>query len=284
MKKLLSTAMFLVIGFASVTAYAQQRKSILDGHPEFRRRVLFLPQRFEITPEIGLTYLQDFKHYLLVGIRAEYHIIEALSIGVFFDYAVYNWHTQLTNGIEYTLPNEPAGPTTTRDPSPYKRIFMSALDTLMFKAGAYLAYTPWFGYLSLFGKLFVKFDFHILAGVGFTMFKEGHIDDNYRDPEGQSYGTLYIYYEDNYKNGGFKVGPLWGFGLRFWVLKYLALAFTMRTIHIKRNSSGFDKNGDMRPGYEDVFVVSKKDETWEMLMSFTIGVSFFFPMNAPRSK
>ncbi|MFH2009636.1 MAG: outer membrane beta-barrel domain-containing protein [bacterium] len=283
MKKLLSTAIFLVIGFATVAAYAQERKSILDDQPEVRRRVMFLPARFEVTPEIGMTYLQDFKHNLLVGLRAEYHIIEALSIGVFFDYAVYAWHTQLTNEIESTLP-ERLNPNTTVDPSPSKQVMKSALDTLMFKAGAYLAYTPWFGKLSLFGKLFVKFDLHILAGVGFAMFKEGHIDDAYRDPEGLGQGQLYIYYEDNYKNGGFKVGPLWGFGLRFWVLKYLALAFTMRTLHIKRNSAGFDKTGDTRPGYDDVVVVSKKDESWEMLMSFTIGVSFFFPMNAPRSK
>jgi len=247
MKKLLSTALFLVIGFASVTAAAQARKNILDGQPEVRRRVLFLPQRFEITPEIGMTYLQDFKHNLLVGIRAEYHIIEALSVGVFFDYAVYSWHTQLTNEIESTLPVE-LNPNTTVDPSPSKRVM------------------------------------HILAGVGFAMFKPGSIHDDHRDPEGQGQSQLYIYYEDDYENGGFKVGPMWGFGLRFWVLKYLALAFTMRTIHIQRNSAGFDKTGDTRPGYEDVIVVSKKDESWEMLMSFTIGVSFFFPMNAPRSK
>ncbi|MFH2006041.1 MAG: outer membrane beta-barrel domain-containing protein [bacterium] len=270
-----------------MTAYAEQRKSILDGQLEVRRRVLFLPQRFEITPEIGLTYLQDFKHYLLVGLRAEYHILEALSIGVFFDYAVYNWHTQLTNEIADTLPQQ-LSPNTTVDPSPHKQEFLSALDTLMFKAGAYLAYTPWYGTLSLFDKLFVKFDFHILAGVGFAMFKAGHINDAFIDPEGMGQGQLYIYYEDGYENGGFKVGPLWGLGLRFWVLEYLALAFTMRTIHIKRNSAGLDKTGDFRTTgggqYDNVTVVSKKDESWEMLMSFTIGVSFFFPMNAPRSK
>lgn len=276
--------MFLAIGFASVTTYAKQRKTILDDQPEVRRRVL-LPQRFEITPEMGLTYLQDFKHYFLVGLRAEYHIIEALSIGVFFDYAVYNWHTGLTNEIESTLPQRLCTNTLV-DPSPHKREFLSALDTLMFKAGAYLAYTPWFGTLSLFDKLFVKFDFHILAGVGFTMFKAGHIDGAYLDSEGQRTEVLGIYYEDNYKNGGFKVGPLWGFGLRFWVLKYLALAFTMRTIHIKRNSSGLDRTGDTRTSgggaYDSVLVVSKEDESWEMLMSFTIGVSFFLPP-APRS-
>ena len=157
-----------------------------------------------------------------------------------------------------------------------------ALDSLMFKAGVYVAYTPWFGKISLFGKIFAKFDLHILAGAGFVMLKAGKFDSRYYDDTCVDRTRLcFNRVEDN---GGIKIGPLLGFGLRFWALKWLAVAFTFHTIIIKRNSAGFDATGDTDPGNSNVLVIDKKDESWENLMSFTLGVSFFFPMNAPRSK
>jgi outer membrane beta-barrel protein len=281
MKKLLSTAIALMIGFCSVSAYAQQRKSILDGQPSVRRRVMFLPQRFEVTPQVGFTYLQDFKHSFLVGARAEYHVLDWLSFGGFFNYAVVNFDTGLTKEIESTLPSI-LNTNTLVDPSPSKRVMQDALDSLMFTAGVYLAYTPWFGKLSLFGKLFAKFDMHILVGAGFVMLKKGTFDDQFYDPKCVDTSKLCFNREDD--NGGIKIGPLFGFGLRFWALRWLAVSFTFHSIVIKRNSAGFDRTGNTDPEFPDVLVIDKKDESWENLMSFTFGVSFFFPMNAPRSK
>jgi outer membrane beta-barrel protein len=282
MRKLVSTAIALMICFISVSAVAQQRKSILDGQPAVRKRVLFLPQRFEITPHVGFTYLQDFKHSFLAGLRLEYHAIEWLSFGVFFDYAVVNFDTELTNEIEDTLPSR-LNTNTLVDPSPSKTVMKDALDSLMFKAGVYLAYTPWFGKLSLFGKVFAKFDLHILAGAGFVFLKAGNAGNSGSyDSTCADRTRLCLNVKDD--NGGLKIGPLVGFGLRFWVLKWMAIAVTFHTIIIKRNSAGFDATGDTDPNNDNVLVVDKDDEKWENLMSFTIGVSFFLPTNAPRSK
>jgi outer membrane beta-barrel protein len=283
MKKLLSTAIALMICVCSVSTevYAQERKSILDGQPSVRRRVLFLPKRFEVTPHFGATYLQDFKHSLLVGVRAEYHALEWLSFGIFFDYAVANLDTGLTKEIVSTLPST-LNTNTLVDPSPSKEVMQDALDSLMFKAGVYVAYTPWFGKLSLFGKLFAKFDMHILAGAGFVMLKAGTFAaSNFSDD--CSDRTKLCFTRDE-ENGGLKIGPLFGFGLRLWALKWLAISMTFHTIVIKRNSAGFDRTGDTDPNNENNLLINKDDESWENLMSFTIGVSFFFPMNAPRSK
>lgn len=281
MKKLLSTAIALMICFCSVSVYAQERKSILDDQPAVRKRVMFLPQRFEVTPQVGFTYLQDFKHAFLVGVRAEYHALEWLSFGVFFDYAAVSWHTGLTQEIESTLPSS-LNTNTLVDPSPSKQVMTDALDTLQFKTGVYVAYTPWFGKLSLFGKIFAKFDLHILAGMGFVMLKKGkfrtsNFDDTCAD-------TTRLCFKRNKDNGGFKYGPLVGFGLRFWALKWIAVSFTFHSIFIKRNSAGFDSTGDTDPLAQNVLVIDAKDENWEPVMSFNLGVSFFFPMNAPRSK
>jgi outer membrane beta-barrel protein len=286
MKRFITIAALLTIGFTSTAAYADA-KNPLDGQPAVRKRTLYLPKRFEIAPQIGLTYLQDFKNSFLIGVKMEYHFIEYLSVGVFFDYAAVNWDTGLTNEIEDTLPDR-LNRLTTVDPSPSKSIMYKALDTLLFKAGVYLAYTPWFGKLSLFGKLFGKFDLHVLAGAGFAYLKAGNLSPVNSscagdiDPNGTCEYALYL--NRKVENGGFKVGPLVGFGLRFFLLRWLALQFNFNTIIVKRNSAGFDKNGDTDPSNPNVVVIDKKDESWENIMSFTIGVSFFLPTKAPTSR
>lgn len=288
MRKILVSAVFAVLALGSVNARAE-RKNPLEGQPAVRRNIEFLKLRFEVTPRLGLTYLQDFKHNFLIGLSMEYHVTSWLSFGVFFDYAAVSWATELTKEIESTLP-ENLNPITTVDPSPSKRIMRNALDTLMFQAGAYLAYTPWFGKLSLFGKVFAHFDFYLMGGAGFAMLKAGDMNISSTcsgdiDPTGTCGSNLYIKRDKD--NGGFKVGPLVGFGVRFRILRWLALHVNFNAMFIKRNSAGFDRTGDTvataGPG-ANVLVVDAKDESWESLMSFTIGCSFLFPMNAPRTK
>ena len=287
MKKLLVATVLAVLTVESSLASATPRRNPLEGQPAVRKRVQFLKMRFEMTPRLGLTYLQDFKHNFLLGASLEFHVTSWLSFGVFADYAVVAWDTQLTNEIEDTLPDRLNGDTRA-DPAPSKEIMKKALDTLMFQAGVYAAYSPWFGKLSLFGKLFAHFDFYVLVGAGFAMFRAGDLqeaDNQCRgdiDPRGTCDARI-LYIDRRKENGGFKIGPLWGFGVRFRILRWLALHVAFQDIIIKRNSAGFDRTGDTVPG-TDVVIVDEKDESWENLMSFTIGVSFFLPTAAPRSK
>jgi outer membrane beta-barrel protein len=297
MKRVLMAAVLLVIGFTTVAASAQP-KNPLDGQPAVRKRTLHLPWRFELEVETGFSFLQDFKHYYFIGLKAEYHLIEQLSLGVFFDYAVVNWNTGLTNEIQRTLPESITSQDTRVDPSPSRGTMFRALDTMQFQAGAFLAYTPWFGKLALFGKLFGKFDLSILAGAGFVYLKAGTLrqgcaaDGGEIDPTGTcGRGVLFAYQDEKNggKNGGLRIGPLLGFGLRFFLLKWLALNFNFRAVIVKRNQAGFDRTGDTRTSGTDtqtdhVLLVNKKDDSWEGVMSFMLGVSFFLPAKAPTSR
>jgi outer membrane beta-barrel protein len=288
MKKLLVTAVLAVMAFGPVAAHAK-RKNPLEGQPAVRKRVKFLKHRFEVTPRLGLTFLQDFKHNFLLGLSAEFHVTRWLSFGVFFDYAVVNWDTDLTNEIEATLPDE-LNQNTAVDPSPSRSIMKDALDTLQLQAGVFASYSPWFGKLSLFGKVFAHFDFYILAGAGFALLEAGTFDydgggcngDFDRDGDCPSQ-VLYI--DRRKDNGGFKVGPLVGFGVRFRILRWIAIHAAFHSIFIKRNAAGFDRTGDTFEGLNDraIVIVDEDDESWVSLMSFTIGVSFLFPMQVDRT-
>ena len=69
----------------------------------------------------------------------------------------------------------PPDAATHNGPSPSKRIMTRALDSLQLQSGLYVAYTPWFGKVSLFGKGFVHFDFYIALGAGMAKYLPGKL-------------------------------------------------------------------------------------------------------------
>lgn len=275
------------VSLASSVAWAQ-RKSPLDGQPAVRRRILYLPNRFEVSPSLGFSFLQDFKHAFLAGLKMEYHIPwcfgskhykDCLSIGATFHYNLVDWDTELTKEIKSTLGTEFENPEI--NPAPTRKALEDAVSHIMFLVTApYIAYTPWFGKMSFLGQVFVDFDFYVMLGLGIAYFKAGNIG-KYGDPN-----ELNLVVKD--KNGGVRFGPSFGFGARFYVLDWLAIYIEFRDIYLSaktgqgRNSAGFDKNGSLDENGH--IVIDKKDESSEHVMYITFGASFFFPMTAPRSR
>jgi outer membrane beta-barrel protein len=265
-----------------------QRKNPLKGQPAVRRRVLYLPGRFEVAPSMGMTFLQDFKHAVMFGIKAEYHIPwcfgakhfkECLSVGASFHGSAPQlaWDTELTREIKDTLSTEFDEPEI--NPAPTKKCLDDAVSHLSFAAVApYITYTPWLGKMSLLGQVFFDFDFYVMFGLGITYFKAGNIK-KYED-------ILRLDVQD--KNGGVRFGPAFGVGARFYILKWLAVHIDWRDIYLSqavgqgRNSAGFDKNGSLNANGE--IVIDKKDRVSEHVMYITVGASFFFPLDAPRSE
>lgn len=265
-----------------------QRKHPLEGQPAVRRRILYLPNRFEVAPTVGFTFLQDFKHGFLVGAKAEYHIPwcfgskvykDCLSIGAAFHYNVIDWDTELTTEIKDTLSDQFDQPQV--NPAPTKKALDDAVSHVMFLVTApYIAYTPWFGKMSFLGQVFANFDFYAMLGMGIAFFKAGKIGD-YCDPN-----LLNCVVKD--KNGGVRFGPSFGFGVRFYILRWLAVNFEFRDIYLSQkvgqgwNAAGFDKNGSLDA--DGRIVIDKEDRTSAHMMYITFGASFFLPASAPRSK
>jgi outer membrane beta-barrel protein len=266
---------------------AAQRKNPLDEQPAVRRRLLYLPGRFEVAPSMGMTFLQDFKHAVLFGMKAEYHIPwcfgakhfkECLSVGasVHASAPALAWDTELTREIKSTLGTEFDRPEI--NPAPTKKAMDDAVSHVMLLAVApYIAYTPWLGKMSLLGQVFFNFDFYVMAGLGMAYFQAGDIE---------KYSSE-LQLDVKEENGGMRFGPAFGFGARFYILKWLAIQFDFRDIYLSRklgqgrNSAGFDKNGSLNDMGQ--IVIDENDRVSEHVMYFTVGASFFFPLNAPRS-
>jgi len=269
---------------------AAQRKNPLDGQPAVRRRVLYLPSRFELSPSLGMTFLQDFKHAVLFGVKAEYHIPwcfgakhfkECLSVGasVHVTGPPLAWDTELTREIKSTLGTEFEMPEI--NPAPTRQALDDAVSHVVLVGMApYLAYTPWLGKMSLLGQVFFDFDFYVMGGLGFTYLKAGNI--------GKYSGSDELNLDVREENGGFRLGPAFGFGARFYINDWLAVNIEFRDIFLStklgqgRNSAGFDKNGSLTA--DGRVIIDKSDRVSEHMMYITVGASFFLPPTAPRSE
>ena len=281
MKKRVFLGSLLVTLLLSSTAFAQ-RKNPLEGQPAVRKRVLYLPNKFEIAPSIGMTFLQDFRHGFLVGLKAEYHIPwcfgskhykDCLSVGASFHYVAAEWDTELTTEIKNTLSDNFDNPKI--NPAPTKKALDDAFNHIVFMATApYIAYTPWLGKMSLLGQVFFDFDFYVMAGLGMVYLRAGQIEKYASSDE------LNLDVRD--KNGGLRLGPSFGIGARFYVLNWLAIHFAFRDIYLSqamgqgRNAAGFDRNGSVDPQSGQI-IIDKSDRVSEHVMYFTVGVSFMLP-------
>ncbi len=295
MKKLLHVLLFVSILGTSISAFAVERGDPLKGQPAVRRRVLYLPERFEVTPSFGVSFLQDYKHSIMVGAKAEYHLNDYLSFGFSAHFSPFSMNTGLTDEIQATLPNQLENDTWV-NPTPSKKAMMDALNEIKLVMGPHIAYTPAFGKMGLFSTIFFNFDIYFFGGLGIVLFEAGNLDPYTDTPQqyqqflanGTAGQKLHILV--NEENGGWRFGPQAGVGLHFFLNNWLAINAEFRWMYIKRNAAGFDRNGDREYHFineenltRDWVIVDRSDESWENTMFFHFGLSMFFPQFAPRS-
>ncbi len=289
MKNLSTLFLLVTILAASTAAHAIQHGDPLKGQPAVRRRVLYLPKRLEVTPSLGVSFLQDYKHSLLVGAKLEYHFNDYISVGFAAHFSPISIESGLTSEIKSTLASE-LERNTYINPAPSKSAMEDALDEIKLVMGPYVAYTPAFGKMSLFSSVFFNFDLYFFGGLGIVQIEPGELDkytDDYSTVSQAQPSRLHYHIKE--ENGGWKFGPQAGAGMKVFFNRWLALNIEFRWLFIKRNAAGFDTNGDYVWGGDEAtrskwIVVDSKDESWENTMFFHFGLSMFFPRWTPRSK
>ncbi len=258
----------------------------LSGQPAVRRRVLYLPKRIELTPSLGVTFLQDFRHTMTIGLKTEYHFNDYLSLGVAGHFRIYSMESGLTDEMLGTLPST-MSTNTWVDPTPSKAAMKAALDDVGWYANLYLAYTPAFGKMGIFATYFFNFDVYFMGGGAAVYLNPGNLSGYADTPDAPASGKLHIIYKDGYENGGLKYGPMAGLGIRVYINRWIAFNTEFRWMYIKRNDAGFDRTGDYvvsQVNGKPWLIVDENDEAWESLMFFHFGASLFYPRWAPRSE
>ena len=109
-------ALSAVLLAASGSAYADRRKSPLEGQPAVRHRMLLVNKRFELAPTFESSINADFRHTVSGGLKAEFHLSDMFSIGAIGMFGT-SFNTGLTTRIIDTLPQDAPS---AGDPTPSK--------------------------------------------------------------------------------------------------------------------------------------------------------------------
>jgi outer membrane beta-barrel protein len=263
----------------AVPSVAFARKSPLEGQPDVRHKYELRTLRLEIAPTFEATVQADYKHTVSGGLKLEYHITDSLSFGgmVFFGTGI---DTQLTTAVNGSLqptrdPN---------DPAPSQADFKDHLNTMPLHGGAGVTFTPWFGKISMFSKLYLAFDVYVSGGFGFASLKNDLSEDNCdptvdsttMDAEGNPVNVYSDPRNDCAFNSGFKPGVQLGAGMHVFINKFIALDISFRDYFFKDNPSGQDFNADLK--------VDDSDPRFLGHLFVGVGLSFFVPPKVKISR
>jgi outer membrane beta-barrel protein len=261
-----------------VPAAAGARDNPLAGQPAVRNKVEYRDLRFELTPTFEGTIKADFRHTLSVGIKAEYHLTDYLSVGgmVFYGFSP---NTGLFNQIKATLPTTQP----TDDPTPSQDDAEQHANRIPLHGGAGLTFTPWFGKLSIFGKVFIDYDIYISGGFGFAKTENDYPGSDTEttcevrcDDANPARRRSTDPRNDGPHNAGFSPGFQAGAGMHFFFNRFMALDLSVRNYVFADNPSGFDFDADLD--------VDGDDRRFLSHLFVGVGISFYLPPGAKISR
>ena len=266
---------FLILALCA-PALAETR-SALDGQPAVRHRMDLRASRFELGPMFGFTFLEPYRHTLVGGLKADYHLTDSLSIGAVGVFGVAKLKTGLTNEVgdaEEALVNsnqcggdEACG----RIPNEDGIRWDDAQNSLKFAASVRATFTPFAGKLAMFSSLFAPFDLYFFGGLGVLGFK-----NNAGDPDTSCGATVC---DGDLGNDGISIGPNFGGGLHVFFSEFAALDFEFTDTLAGNNPSGRNTNESSGAN-----VVDGDDKRFGHNMMMLLGASFYFPTDAARTK
>jgi outer membrane beta-barrel protein len=277
-------ALALVLTALPATPAHADRRNLLEGQPAVRRQPLMRNNRFELAaPVMGVTVGQDFFDTITLGLRAQYHILDWLSVGVDFGGSpdVFNVENSLTGSITGKLPTTLAG--RSNDLAPTRDAALAAMSRIRWVLNAQVNFTPFSGKLALFRHAFAAYDFYIFAGAGIVdLYNKCGTGTGAGNPCQIADSLGAVPFDPG--NAGVKVGPTVGAGAHFYITRYLGLFFEFRDTVLWNNPSGFSRNVTLVPTRNPdgtPRTISVGDNSANNTMWFMFGLSLMLPLE-PR--
>lgn len=297
MKRLLAPLVLAGVALATSPAAAQeiQLRGPLAGARSVARLVQYRQSRFALTPTFGITLQDEFSRELLVGLRGEYHFTDWLGVGFWGAFAPAHIDTSLTDQI------------TARSPGgtfnvPRANQFTNQVGRRNFLFDLHVSFVPLRGKFALFQNLVADTDFYILAGVAFVGLEE-RADVTLRSSS--SYATDYlsgsqrqsaeqiqnaINASQTARASRIAIAPTVGFGINFYLNRFVSIGFEYRIMPFSWNRSGTDEDSANTPGVSDTVanyfqsdvrrrlgVIDANDRSMTMNQIVNFGVTFFLP-------
>lgn len=311
MKRLLAPLVLAGVALATSPAAAQeiQLRGPLAGARSVARLVQYRQSRFALTPTFGISLQDEFSRELFVGLRGEYHFTDWLGVGFWGAFAPAHIDTSLTDQVTDRSPggtfNVPCGTSNRRsaaNASGCTGNFADQVGRRNFLFDLHVTFVPLRGKFALFQNLVADTDFYILAGVAFVGIEE-RADVTLRSSP--SYSTEYLtgsqrqtfqqiqaatFASQTARASRIAVAPTVGFGINFYLNRFVSIGFEYRIMPFSWNRSGTDEDSANNPGISDTVanyfqsdvrrrlgVIDSNDRTMSLNQIVNFGVTFFLP-------
>jgi hypothetical protein len=288
MRRFVKSVLAGLAGLAALTALSTgaeaqeiQLTGPLAGAPAVRKLRLHRAGRFEVSPGISFSLLDQYQRTLMPGAALTYHVTDWLGFGVWGGFGIqYNagladeLQTKAIDGRDcanksFTKPCKLTATNLTRG-----NIANDQLGKMQWIVAPQVQVVPFRGKLALFSSLFVDTDVNIFAGPAFIGLQERA--DCGQDADGakltscsqQSTFTL---------ASRVAVAPTFGLGLNFYPSSFVGFGFEFRALPFAWNTSGFDNHGGgANEDFPDLNVNSA-DREFHFNSMLTVHASFQFP-------
>jgi outer membrane beta-barrel protein len=285
MKREIALLVGCLVGIPAITQAAQERKSPLADAPAIRKRFELRANRLEAGVGLTQTIGQDFYNALLLNLRLGYHITDWIGISVSAGLLniTPNWRSAFNDQLNSDLTKAATPPATPDGKTPLPANAAAAENRIAMVILPQVDLVPVTGKFSLFGKLFMNYDFYVLAGPALidltsktpanaNLKSECHdvllLTDVTKDPKSYNLCKAKPY-------TGMKFGVNVGFGMHAFVNNYFAINVEAHNLIFKNNAAGRDVNGNGD--------VNSFDLQWTYNWMVGLNAVFFLPAHVKVS-
>lgn len=269
----------LFVGEREAAAQEIQLTGPLAGAPAVRKLRLHRDGRFEVTPNVSFTLLDEYQRTIMPGLRLAYHFTDWFGIGVWGGYGF-----QYTTGLTDQLQEKAVGQRNC-DGNPSKsecrltavnltrnNLVDDQLARLEFVVAPELTFVPFRGKLSLFSVLFVDTDVSFFVGPAIVGLQERA--ECGRDADGVALANTCDVQQSFALERRVTVAPTFGAALNFYPTKIFGFGFEWRGLPFEWNTSGFDNYGG--PPDDDFPDNNVNGEDREFKFNSMVSVNFIF--------
>ena len=303
MKRLFGTLVLAGASLVTSSAAAQdiQIRGPLAGARSVARLVRYRENRLSLTPTVGITLQDEFSRELFFGLRANYHFADWIGVGVGFAGAAgldTSLTTQITARSPGNTPNIPA-----------RANFPQQIGRRDYMIDLYATFIPLRGKFALFQNLVADLDLYFVAGVAFVGVTERadfSLGSQTTGLDSVAANNLRRSWANSQsaRASRLAVAPTFGFGLNFFINRFVSVNVEYRATPFSWNRSGTDENSTVSrcgaagnascEGFSDlvstyfetnaarrVSAVTSDDRTLSFNQMVSLGVSIFLP-TSPR--
>jgi opacity protein-like surface antigen len=279
-----------VLGLTSeVQAEELQLSGPLAGAPAVRNMRLYRKGRLELSPSVSFSILDEYRHQILFGLRANYGIFDWLSLGVWGGLSTSMIGLDIDTHLTGQIQSEGVAPRQCRPNEPMQgqpnfvdceltavnlsQDFRKQVANINWVAAPQLQAVPFRGKLGLFNSIFVDAELYLFAGPAFVGLKQRA--ECAVGTCGNTVGAQNLFPMTE----SMAIAPTFGLGFSFFFNKWMAVGAEYRALPFSWNTAGFDIAG-RGPGlrFPDG-AISGADSEFKFNNFLSVSFNMYLPTN-----